>query len=887
VCEWATEEVWAVWAVSLEARKAASIGFRGVRGSLSWVVVVVALCLVVLCLECGESLAEVPSIESLRLGATPFIQVEEFAPGTQHVSAEFYAELLDRVKSQPTTVTLQYVEAATYDPQAVDPYAAGVKVPLGTTSAGEPELHAHLVLEPGRVYHYRVRASNLEGSFETPDQTVETEPVSQVVLPDARAYEQVSPANKNNIDALGKGAGMTMQASPSKSTPAFAFFSIGPFPVAVGTAGLNTDYLSARSSSPEAWLTHGVQPPIEPLLDDADEAVGFTRDLARTIVDVDGPPLGLPGVTNAYVRDNETGTFQLLAPEISNAQPVLFVDASRDDSKILFETQRQLLPAAAAEDINLYEWDEAKPEGKRLTLAGVLPDAECAALSKPSGCAPANGSGAGVGGGEHQGTQKQDYLQDTISEDGARIFFTARPSGRIYEREPMAQPSAVTVPLSAGAATFLVATPSGKYVFYSEGGEMYRFDTSSETRERVTNGAEDVLGSLGISDDGAYAYFVASGVLAANEGAKAEIATKGAPNLYVWHEDTATHTAVITFIARLLSTEQEGDESDWWADNQTQTGEGKTSRVNPNGTALLFMSRASLTGYNNGRLTSSACKANKNLQVPCSELFLYNATGPPSSANPVCVSCNPISAVGRAQAQLDDGEVEVGIQGVQWSSHLTRNLSASGDRVFFETPESLVSNDVNGVGDVYEWEREGAGSCPEGEGHCLYLISTGTAHVRSFFGDADEEGENVFFFTRQSLVGQDRDLNYDVYDARVGGGIFAQSPPVEKNCGGEECKSPMFPAPVFASPQSMMLTGVGNPPSPPPPPKCTVNQKLKNGKCIPITCSRNQPSNSQCVVTKCPKGRRLSHGKCIKVKVRKRKKTSSGAPRAHRPRRGK
>ena len=35
-------------------------------------------------------------------------------------------------------------------------------------------------------------------------------------------------------------------------------------------------------------------------------------------------------------------------------------------------------------------------------------------------------------------------------------------------------------------------------------------------------------------------------------------------------------------------------------------------------------------------------------------------------------------------------------------------------------------------------------------------------------------GNNVFFFTTQGLVAQDRDELVDVYDARVGGGIAAQ-----------------------------------------------------------------------------------------------------------------
>ena len=60
-------------------------------------------------------------------------------------------------------------------------------------------------------------------------------------------------------------------------------------------------------------------------------------------------------------------------------------------------------------------------------------------------------------------------------------------------------------------------------------------------------------------------------------------------------------------------------------------------------------------------------------------------------------------------------------------------------------------------------------------GGCLYLISTGESAEPSYFGDASANGDDVFFFTRQSLVGQDRDENYDIYDARIDGGIAAQN----------------------------------------------------------------------------------------------------------------
>jgi hypothetical protein len=805
---------------------------------------------------CGESLAEKPSIRQTRSGETPFVQVEEFVPGVTTVNAEFYAFMQDQVQSQPTTVILQYVTAANYEPTAEEPYARGVTVELGTTSEKTVELHAHLTLAPDQVYRYRVIAKNVEGTFETAGLTVQTYPASQGTLPDGRAYEQVSPVTKNNLDALGQGERMTMQASPDGA--AFAYFSFEPFPAAMGTSSLTTDYLSIRSTAPAAWTTQGVQAPIEPIGAAGDEVSGFTEDLTKTIIQVNGtlqingPPLGSPGIFNAYVRDNVTGTYQILADNVGSV-PLLFVDAARDDAHILFETEQQLLPAAVASKVNLYEWDEDKPEGERVTLVGVLPDAECTALSEPSGCAPSEGSGAGAGGTEN--------LRGTISEDGSRIFFTGYPSGRLYEREPLNEPSPITIPVSSGMATFLTATPSGEYVFYTEGGELYRFDTATKARQALSSGAEGVPGTLGVSDDGTYAYFVAKGTLAANENANREKAVQGDPNLYEWHENPTTHADGSTFIARLLfpgpGSEPPGDEADW-------LGADRTSRVNPSGTALLFMSQAPITGYDNGQSKSSACNESVK-QIPCSELFLYEAGEPLSPTNPVCVSCNPRGTAAVAPARLTVGEIEVALPGPRWTSHLTRNLSADGARVFFESMEALVPGDINGVSDVYEWERERVGSCQSGRGHCLYLISSGTAHAKSFFGDASESGNDVFFFTRQPLVGQDDDLNFDVYDARVGGGIAAQNPPVD-HCEGDGCKPDAGPAPVSGSPGSDVLTGIGNQiakpkPEEPKPTKCTKGLKLSHGKCVKI---------------KCAKRKRLDRGKCVKIKsnIRKTRKTA-------------
>ncbi len=403
-------------------------------------------------------------------------------------------------------------------------------------------------------------------------------------------------------------------------------------------------------------------------------------------------------------------------------------------------------------------------------------------------------------------------------------------------REPEA---ARTIPVSAGQAYWRAVTTDGSSVFYTEGEDLYRFDVGSETREALTSGAAGVLGTLGVAtENGSYAYFVATGVLADNENGNAEKAQAGKANLYEWHDGETI------FITR-LSTEDRYDEYDWRDFYGSKPGAApatgeKSSRVTPDGMTVLFASQARLTSYDN---------------ADHGELYLYEA----ASGKLTCVSCNPSGAPATSEAYLV-GNLSI-VAAPERNAFLTRNLSEDGSRVFFQTQEALVARDKNEQTDVYEWEREGAGgpdgcssasaSFSERSGGCLYLISTGESGDPSYFGDASADGSNVFFFTRQSLVGQDRDENDDLYDARVDGGIAAQNPPPPASCTGEGCLGPVDPSPVFGAPSSATFAGAGNLKPPPAKPKK--------------------------VVVKCPKDKKRSHGRCLKKSKKRSKKARKHA----------
>ena len=164
-------------------------------------------------------------------------------------------------------------------------------------------------------------------------------------------------------------------------------------------------------------------------------------------------------------------------------------------------------------------------------------------------------------------------------------------------------------------------------------------------------------------------------------------------------------------------------------------------------------------------------------------------------------------------------------------AHQPRYLSNSG-RLFFNSHEALVPQDVNGTWDVYEYEPpgnggEGEGNCttstqgasdvynPKAEG-CVGLISSGESSEESAFLDASESGGDVFFMTLSQLVPQDVDHSIDVYDAHEcttqGAVLPAPRPKCRRRVTTEaSCKaSPEPPPSIYGAPASATFAGPGN-----------------------------------------------------------------------------
>jgi hypothetical protein len=151
------------------------------------------------------------------------------------------------------------------------------------------------------------------------------------------------------------------------------------------------------------------------------------------------------------------------------------------------------------------------------------------------------------------------------------------------------------------------------------------------------------------------------------------------------------------------------------------------------------------------------------------------------------------------------------------SLYQSRALSDSG-RLFFDSADALVPEDDNGRVDVYEYEPNGEGSCSASPG-CVALISGGNGGDDSTFVDASASGDDVFFVTSDRLVTQDQDGVTDMYDASVCGAaathpclasVTTSSPPCTT---ADSCRAAQSPQPgIFGSPASATFTGSSNVP---------------------------------------------------------------------------
>jgi hypothetical protein len=160
-----------------------------------------------------------------------------------------------------------------------------------------------------------------------------------------------------------------------------------------------------------------------------------------------------------------------------------------------------------------------------------------------------------------------------------------------------------------------------------------------------------------------------------------------------------------------------------------------------------------------------------------------------------CVSCPPTGVPAQADAALQrligGAEGEDAFVPTTSLVHI-QNVTDDGETVFFGSKDALAPGDVNGAWDVYEWK---AGQQP-------YLISSGHDPLPTFLYGMSSDGRDVFFRSSERLVPQDPSTVSSIYDARVGGGFPFASPATpcqEDNCQGTPSSPPQLPGAGSAS----------------------------------------------------------------------------------------
>lgn len=796
------------------------------------------------------------------------------APRVESTSAlnvsSAFAELRGMINplGADTQYQFQYVDSAHYQPEATDPFAEALSVPVPASDIGsggltgsEPASVVQQIggLTPSTTYHFRIVATNVagetdgerEGEAEVPH-TFSTLPEPSVGLPDGRAYELVTPADKGTTNDLFSrplrdgeyangivGSGDDGFASESGSqfylstTAAF-----GSFPA----SALNAYVFSRR---PDGWQAISLASPSLGVQSIAGtESIFDPSDLSRLGLDATVGSLSNAAGSRVFNLLGPPGgpyaTLHVDAPPPSPGAPATerskFVGGSADLETTVLETSgHSLCPVSGEAETKQDEGSHVLCEytnGGEPTLVNINGSGKL--LSRCGAALGLRGVGAdGLRAGEH-----------AVSGDGSRIFFTAPDPNSRNDGPGCWNGEATNAPqlyLRSGGETIEVSAPEpsraaekghhpaiyvgaaadGSRVFFlSEGDltadsvgihdlELYEYDLERPEGERLTRISSgesgfadaDVAFVGAVSADGSAVYFAARGQLTGSAPPAGPKVPKSAPetlNLYRY----ATAAGNTEFVTQVNKIDYPDDGiGAWWGTNMFSNRQVALTGANwyatPNGRFLLFASKGDVTSYDSTQASGVVCPRTISQQAEeanghCDEVYRYDAL----THALTCISCNPGGARPVSNALFARSALPS-------ASGIPRALSNDGSTAFFDTADPLVPQDNNGTLDVYEW-HDGT----------ISLISSGHDSKPSYYLGSSSNGSDVFIGTHARLVPEDTDAFGDVYDARAcSASEPCLRPPAsgEGLCEGDACAAPV-PAPNDPTPGSLSYSGSGNEP---------------------------------------------------------------------------
>jgi hypothetical protein len=483
--------------------------------------------------DAGEDDVDVFEPEQPAKPTVDSLWAEDLAPGEAKLNATVDPDGAD------TSVYFQYgtADCVTAPSACTDaPTPPGFDIGGADDAAGFEDQRAEVVisgLQPSTTYYYRVIASNAAGPAEDEDRfaTITTLPAPQSHLPDGRAWEMVSPPEKDGSEIEAPGEGelpAALQASADGS--AIAYGANGPIePDPEGNrAPEATQVLSTRG--PAGWLSQDVVTPHENgegLEDAPGEYRFFSTDLSLSLVQplnsshepLEAPPLA-PGASEKtlYVRDDPPlspeaseqtayaeaeanrgfrapGYLPLVTPLTDTAKTRFggqldFLDATPDLRHVVFDSEEATLLSGKAP--GLYEWEA----GAGLQLVSVLPDGSPAG-DLELGDSPALGD-------------EDVNVRNAVSVNGSRVIFSSEGPEehsesveyhRLYMRDTETQE---TIQLNAaqGASEPVGGSEEGEVAFQgasSDGSRVFFTDTeplTTESGQRPRFGSENDPGDL-------------------------------------------------------------------------------------------------------------------------------------------------------------------------------------------------------------------------------------------------------------------------------------------------------------------------------------------------------------------------------------------------------
>jgi WD40-like Beta Propeller Repeat len=602
----------------------------------------------------------------------------------------------------PTSYYFQYSTGSTAS--CTSNTCVSVPAPPGKPikSSGEVELEVQ-GLQASTQYHYRVVVvAEVEVSpghsetreFAGADSTFITQGTTPFALPDGRAWEMVSPAEKLGArlasqSETGLSGGNVIEASADGE--AITYISYAPTEASIAGYVGDVQVFSARGSA--GWHSWDMGVPDE-LATGGGAGFGnafrfFSEDLSVGFVQ---PPGVYIAPTPREEAEPLSPNDRALAPGAATEQTafvhadLLNGDANQRCERPLASCFTPLVTSAPGGDVPTgTEFGGAIEGGSECPPApfcgplveGATADGAYAALEMRPHPGQAGlyewhaGTLAFVAASAELGSHNSSHTRNAISSNGSRVFYTSA-TGDLFMDDLSRN---VTVQLDLPQAGCGSCDAGGRGVFQAASVDGSRLLFTDEQKLTADSGASTVdhqsdlyechiveenggppkcvLSDLtptgpggeaaavrgpmvGISEDGSWVYFAANGVQE-NGGAPIGGAVKG-----TCLEFGAVSSQLCNLYVRhngetnLVAVLSGADEPDWGNTGTIDGLEGLVSRVSPDGHWLAFMSERELTGYDNRDAVSGERDE---------EAYLFNAV----THRVVCASCDPTGALPRGE----------------------------------------------------------------------------------------------------------------------------------------------------------------------------------------------------------------------------------------------